>query len=125
MANHYKIVGASYAGLVVSSAPGVTNVTCYQTASTTVMTWSSMLYDGVTTDAQISLSGSTNVIWAVGKENALTPASMPSMDSTSVNLVGAPTYANTAALTAGLVLNWNVIGGSVLELQAVLSSVGW
>ena len=125
MASHYKILAASYAGLVASAAPGVTNLTCYQTSTQTIMTWSSTLYDGVTTNAQISLTGATNVIWAVGKENSLTPSSMPGMDSISVNLVGAPSYASTMQLTAGLVLNWNVIGGSVLEMQAVLSSVGW
>ncbi len=48
----------------------------------------------------------------------------PAMGSTPVQLLPTVTYAYSAALAPGLVLNWNVVG-SRLDFQAVYSGVAW
>jgi len=46
------------------------------------------------------------------------------MDSVPVSFFGSVVYANTATLTAGLTLSWNVVG-SRLDLQAVYTGMAW
>ncbi len=48
----------------------------------------------------------------------------PAMGSTPVQLLPTVTYAYSATLAPGLVLNWNVVG-SRLDFQAVYSGVAW
>jgi hypothetical protein len=102
--------------------PGTTHMAVQQTATSTIMTWQRTVDDGNATDAQMSLSGPTNLIWAVGTTNVFGNDGA-AMGSTAVFL-GASTGSTTASLTNGLTLSWDV-SGSTYTLRAVLNQLAW
>ena len=65
----FDFVNASFAGIVPDNTAGTTNLGVQQANGVTVMTWSRNVNNGNPTDAQISTTGPTNVMWAIGKTN--------------------------------------------------------
>jgi hypothetical protein len=119
----FQFVNASFAGIVPDNTAGTTNMSWSQANGQTIMTWSRNVNNGNPSDAQVSTTGLTWVMWAIGKSNDYNPTH-PAMSSVGVPLVPV-VYANTVTLTSGLVLNWNLVGGSRLDLQAVYSGSLW
>ena len=67
----FDFVSASFAGIVPDNTAGTTNLGVQQANGVTVMTWSRNVNNGNPTDAQISTTGPTNVMWAIGKTNGV------------------------------------------------------
>jgi hypothetical protein len=121
----YQLLNTSFTGIVPENAPGVTSLSFLQANGQTIMTWSRNVNNGNPNDQQISLTGPTWVIWAVGTSNTFSNVyPSTSMSSAAVSFVPAPAYQYTSTLTTGLVLNWNVVG-SRLDFQAVYNGTAW
>lgn len=86
--DEYDMIGYASSQIVLNSSPGVSNASAYQTASTSVMRWSRLANNGDANDAQISLVGVSNVVWAIGLSNAYGSVPLPPMGSTIVDLSG-------------------------------------
>ena len=65
----FDVLNATFAGIVPDSTAGTTNLGVQQANGVTVMTWSRTVNNGNPTDAQISTTGPTNVMWAIGQGN--------------------------------------------------------
>ena len=119
----YNINGFTYDSIVAHPTSGTTNMSCIQKDGSTIMTWYRGVNNGDPFDAQVSTYALTPVIWAVGTSNTF-DSTQPHMGSTLVNLMAVTVYGNNVALTDGLALNWNVLGGKV-DFQAVLDRPAW
>jgi hypothetical protein len=119
----YDIVNMSYAGIVWSPSSNAGNYSVVQAGNVTVMRWYRGVNNGNANDAQVTVGGVTNVIWAIGAVNAFAATPVPNMGNTPVSLLP-EVYANTQVLTSGLVLNW-IFDGSLFTFQAVLSQLAW
>ena len=119
----YHFLNTSFDGLVPDPTSGTGNFTCAQIDGSTILSFSRGINNGNAADAQILTYSPTNVMWAIGKGNVYN-ATHPNMDSVAVNLLSVPVYANSATLTSGLTLNWNV-SGSRFDFQAVLMQLAW
>ena len=122
--NQYDMTDTSYAGVTAHPTAGTTNMAVSQTNGVTSMSWTRNVSNGDDTDAQISTTGGTWVLFAVGSKNTFQNEFPAPMSAKFVNLMTTVTYAYTATLTQGLVLNWNVVGAR-LDFQAVLSGTAW
>jgi hypothetical protein len=65
----FHFMNASYEGIVPDSTVGTTGMSFTQISGQTVMTWSRTVDNGNPNDAQVSVTGPTDVIWAIGKSN--------------------------------------------------------
>ena len=118
----YHFLSPSFAGIVPDPTPGTSGLACSQNNGQTVMQWTRGVNNGNPADAQVVTNGTTNIIFAVGRGSVFN-ATFPDMDGLAVTLV--PTvYANSASLTPGLTLNWNVNGDSI-DFQAVFEGSAW
>jgi hypothetical protein len=68
----YRFMNASFAGIVADVTTGTTDMICWQANGLTGMSWSRWVNNGNPTDAQVSATGPTNVMWAIGKSNGMT-----------------------------------------------------
>lgn len=137
----YDMLGYALSQIVEHPTSGSFNMTAYQSGSSSVMRWSRLAHNGDASDAQISLKGSTFVVWALGLRNDYSGFPLPSMGSTTVSFaVGAspsqtPTpspspgagtvYEHSLTLRSDLVVSWNVAAGTLYQFKAVLSRVAW
>ena len=145
-AAQYELQGNTLATIVAapSSLAGTTNMAVWQAGGVTTMTWTRQANNGIATDAQISLTGATLVIWAFGSSNTYTDNPLPVMAWSSLDLAGvlspsstpspsasagasptpAPTYPYSVQLTTPLKLSWNR-NGNLYNFKAVLTKVAW
>ena len=65
----FDFVNASFAGIVPDNTAGTTGMSFTQSGGQTVLYFSRNVNNGNPTDAQISTTGPTNVMWAIGKTN--------------------------------------------------------
>ena len=84
----YDMLGYASSQLVVHATSGVGNTSAYQTGSSSVMMWSRMANNGDVNDAQISLSGVTQVVWAIGYDNKYASSPLPPMSAVAIDFSG-------------------------------------
>ena len=65
----FDFVNATFEGIVPDNTAGTTGLSFTQTGGQTVLYFSRKANNGNPNDAQISLTGSTYVMWAIGKTN--------------------------------------------------------
>ena len=65
----FDFLNATFQGIVPDNTAGTTNMSYLQSNNVTVLTWSRTVNNGNPTDAQISVTGPTYVMWAIGKSN--------------------------------------------------------
>ncbi len=65
----FDFLNATFQGIVPDNTAGTTNMSYLQSSNVTVLTWSRTVNNGNPTDAQISVTGPTYVMWAIGKSN--------------------------------------------------------
>ena len=119
----YDIIDSSFAGIVSHNTSGTSVTSFVQQGGVTTMTWTRGVSNGDVNDAQVSTYALTQVIWAVGSGSVFSDGS-PNMGSTAVNLLGVKVYSNSVTLTAGLTLQWNLVGQR-LDMQAVYVGKAW
>ena len=95
----YDMLGYAGSQIVAHDTSGVGNMSWYQTASTSVMSWSRQAHNGDASDAQISLTGVSNIVWAVGLGNGYASSPLPPMGNTIVDLSGVASASGTASET--------------------------
>ena len=66
----FDFLNATFEGIVPDNTAGTTNMSYLQSNNVTVLTWSRTVNNGNPTDAQISVTGPTYVVWAIGKSNS-------------------------------------------------------
>ena len=65
----FDFVNATFEGIVPDNTAGTTNMSFTQSGGQTVLYFSRNVNNGNPNDAQISTTGPTNVMWAIGKSN--------------------------------------------------------
>ena len=75
--SQYDMTGYTMPSIVKNPSGVVSNTSVYQTGSTSVMMFSRMADNGVSTEAQISLSGPTYVMWAIGSGQGFSSVPLP------------------------------------------------
>ena len=65
----FDFLNATFEDIVPDNTAGTTNMSYLQSNNVTVLTWSRTVNNGNPTDAQISVTGPTYVMWAIGKSN--------------------------------------------------------
>ena len=119
----YVMYNESVQGIVSDPTPGTFGMSVTFAAGTTTMTWSRKIDNGNPNDTQISTSGYTTVVYAVGNEPVFSYASQAPngpMGAASINLVPS----SSAALTSDLQLYWYLTGDDVY-FTAVLKRIAW
>ena len=120
----FELVNASFSGIVPAPSPGTTKLFCGQSSGVTVMQWSRGLDNGSPGDAQVSTTGPTWVVWAVGGDDTLNSSTpVPSMGAVPVVLVPA-SYPNSVALNSDFTLQWGLVG-DLLHFQATYDGNAW
>jgi len=65
----FDFLNATFQGIVPDNTAGTTGLSFTQTGGQTVLYFSRKANNGNPTDAQISVTGQTYVMWAIGKSN--------------------------------------------------------
>ena len=65
----FDFLNATFQGIVPDNTAGTTGLSFTQTGGQTVLYFSRKANNGNPTDAQISVTGPTYVMWAIGKSN--------------------------------------------------------
>jgi hypothetical protein len=120
----YDMTAKSFNGITVHNTSGVSNLQGSQSEGVTTLSWTRGVNNGDANDAQISTTGGTWLVYAIGAANAFKEGDFPFMRAAFINLMTTVSYKYTAVLEPGLTLNWNVLG-DVLQLQAVLNDTRW
>lgn len=140
----YDLNGNTLSTIVPNPTSGTSNMVLTQNATSTSISWRRQANNGDPNAAQISLTGSTIVIWGFGHSNAYVASPLPPMSKLVVDLAGvmtptasptpsvsagasaspSPTYAFSATLTSGFTLKWNR-RGTWFDFYAVLNRIGW
>ena len=97
--SQYDMLGYAASQIVSHDTTGVGNATAYQQDGKSVMRWSRQAHNGDNSDAQISLTGVTNVVWAYGAGNAYSSVPLPPMGNTVVDLSGVASASSSMSLS--------------------------
>ena len=96
----YDMMGYATAQIVSSVSGGVGNTSAYQSGGMSVMRWSRYANNGDSNDAQISLTGVTNVVWAYGLSGVYSGSPLPPMGNTVVDLSGVASASSSISVSA-------------------------
>lgn len=77
----YQFTGYTPADIVSDPTATLTGTSLFQSGNNSVMMFSRMANNGNPSDAQISLTGATWVMWAIGSDNAFSANSLPLSES--------------------------------------------